>query len=53
MSGSSWWPARTGPVRGARCLRAFRASGRQGVNYARGTWHHPLIVLAPDQRSSI
>jgi ureidoglycolate lyase len=30
------------------CLRAFRASGRQGVNYARGTWHHPLIVLTPD-----
>jgi ureidoglycolate lyase len=29
-------------------LRAFRAGGRQGVNYARGTWHHPLIVLAPD-----
>ena len=29
-------------------LRAFRASGRQGVNYARGTWHHPLIVLTPD-----
>jgi ureidoglycolate lyase len=29
-------------------LRAFRAGGRQGVNYARGTWHHPLIVLDPD-----
>ena len=29
-------------------LRAFRASGRQGVNYACGTWHHPLIVLTPD-----
>lgn len=29
-------------------LRAFRASGRQGANYARGTWHHPLIVLSPD-----
>jgi ureidoglycolate lyase len=29
-------------------LRAFRAGGRQGVNYARGTWHHPLIVLTPD-----
>jgi len=30
------------------CLRAFLAAGRQGVNYARGTWHHPLIVLTPD-----
>ena len=29
-------------------LRAFRAHGRQGVNYARGTWHHPLIVLVPN-----
>jgi ureidoglycolate lyase len=26
-------------------LRAFIASGRQGVNYARGTWHHPLLVI--------
>jgi ureidoglycolate lyase len=24
---------------------AFAASGRQGVNYARKTWHHPLLVL--------
>ena len=26
-------------------LRAFRASGRQGVNYARNVWHCPLLVL--------
>ena len=26
-------------------LRAFRASGRQGINFARGVWHHPLLVL--------
>ena len=26
--------------------RAFSASGWQGVNYARNTWHHPLLVLA-------
>jgi ureidoglycolate lyase len=32
----------------ASALRAFRATGRQGVNYARGTWHHPLIALVPD-----
>ena len=29
-------------------LRAFVTSGVQGVNYARGTWHHPLIVLDQD-----
>lgn len=25
--------------------RAFLAQGTQGVNYARGVWHHPLISL--------
>jgi len=29
-------------------LRAFRATGRQGVNYGRNVWHHPLLVLEPD-----
>lgn len=24
---------------------AFVASGKQGVSYAKGTWHHPLISL--------
>jgi ureidoglycolate lyase len=28
-----------------RDLHAFVTNGRQGVNYARGTWHHPLIVF--------
>ena len=30
-------------------LRCFLASGTQGVSYARGTWHHPLLVLLPEQ----
>jgi ureidoglycolate lyase len=30
--------------------RAFWASGRQGVNYARNVWHHPLLVLADAAR---
>ncbi len=28
-----------------KSLRAFRASGRQGINYARNIWHYPLLVL--------
>jgi ureidoglycolate lyase len=30
--------------------RAFTATGRQGVNYARNAWHHPLLVLDPESR---
>jgi len=30
--------------------RAFTASGRQGVNYARDVWHHPLLVLGEGER---
>ncbi|HXH01935.1 MAG TPA: ureidoglycolate lyase [Candidatus Competibacteraceae bacterium] len=26
-------------------IRAFLTNGRQGVNYARGTWHHPVLAL--------
>lgn len=29
---------------------AFAASGRQGINYARNVWHHPLLVLDDDSR---
>ena len=29
--------------------RAFKASGRQGINYARSAWHHPLLVLQPQR----
>lgn len=30
--------------------RAFAATGRQGINYARNVWHHPLLVLDADSR---
>ena len=28
-------------------LRAFLATGRQGINFRRGVWHHPLTALEP------
>ena len=31
-------------------FRAFVATGRQGVNYARDIWHHPLLVLDATSR---
>lgn len=31
-------------------FRAFLATGRQGVNYAQGVWHHPLLVFENDSR---
>jgi ureidoglycolate lyase len=30
-------------------LRCFRARGAQGVQYGVGVWHHPLLVLVPEQ----
>ena len=30
-------------------MRCFLARGDQGVSYHKGTWHHPLLVLAPEQ----
>jgi ureidoglycolate lyase len=30
-------------------LRVFRAGPRQGINFAPGVWHHPLLVLADRQ----
>ncbi|NMF99590.1 ureidoglycolate lyase [Aromatoleum toluolicum] len=29
----------------AEDLRVFLARGDQGINYARGVWHHPLLAL--------
>lgn len=33
----------------AEQLRVFHARGDQGVQYARGVWHHPLVILAAQQ----
>ncbi|MGN6082863.1 ureidoglycolate lyase [Trinickia sp.] len=36
--------APAGPLE-TRAVRAFVSHGWQGVNYAKGVWHHPLIAL--------
>jgi ureidoglycolate lyase len=38
--------AAAGPTLQWSGLRAFLAQPGQGVNFARGTWHHPLVALA-------
>jgi ureidoglycolate lyase len=37
--------AMAGPAPLPSQLRCFRAGPGQGVNYGRGTWHHPLLAL--------
>ena len=37
--------APAGEAPGVEDLRVFLARGDQGVNYARGVWHHPLLAL--------
>lgn len=37
--------APAGDVPGRDALRAFVSNGRQGVNYHKGVWHHPMIAL--------
>lgn len=37
--------ARPGPQPGPDDLHAFLAQPGQGVNYATGVWHHPLLAL--------
>lgn len=41
--------ASPGETPAANSVCAFLATGGQGVNYRRGTWHHPLIAL--DERA--
>ncbi|MHB8787670.1 MAG: ureidoglycolate lyase, partial [Thauera sp.] len=37
--------APAGEAPGAEALKVFLARGDQGVNYATGVWHHPLLAL--------
>jgi len=41
--------AQAGPEPKLADLRAFVSNGKQGVNYHTGVWHHPLLILAPEQ----
>lgn len=45
-----WLVLVAGDARDAGSYRAFTATGKQGVNYARNVWHHPLLVLDSDSR---
>ncbi len=29
----------------SEAVRAFRSNGRQGINYHRGVWHHPVLTI--------
>ena len=41
--------AKAGPEPKLADLCAFVSNGKQGVNYATGVWHHPLLILAKEQ----
>jgi ureidoglycolate lyase len=46
----SWLVLVCGDPTDRASFRAFSATGRQGINYARNAWHHPLLVLDSESR---
>jgi ureidoglycolate lyase len=50
LQDAPWLVLVCGDPHDACSYRAFQATGRQGVNYARGVWHHPLLVLRDHER---
>ncbi|SMF81163.1 ureidoglycolate lyase [Tistlia consotensis] len=46
LGGRPWLVVVASAPSGDAC-RAFLASGDQGVQYAVGTWHHPLLAVEP------
>ena len=40
--------ASAGPVPDVSSMRCFLCANGQGVNYARGTWHHPLLAIGAE-----
>lgn len=49
LSGGDDWLAVVAERPDAAALRCFRARADQGVQYAAGVWHHPLLVLSTHQ----
>ena len=45
-----WLVLVCGDPHDAGSFRAFRATGQQGVNYAKNTWHFPLLALEEGSR---
>lgn len=45
-----WLVLVAGDLDDTASFRAFRANGRQGINYARNVWHHPLLVFEEGHR---
>jgi ureidoglycolate lyase len=45
-----WLVVVCGDPKDRASFRCFRATGRQGINYARNAWHHPLLVLEAASR---
>jgi ureidoglycolate lyase len=45
-----WLVVVCGAPKDSTSFRAFSATGRQGINYARNAWHHPLLVLEAESR---
>jgi ureidoglycolate lyase len=45
-----WWLIVAEDARDPSTYRAFAATGRQGVNYARNVWHFPLLVSSTGDR---
>ena len=50
LQDQDWWLIVAEDVREPSSFRAFAATGRQGVNYARNVWHFPLLVSSAGDR---
>ena len=50
LQDSPWLVVVCGDPQDIASYRAFTAAGRQGVNYARNVWHHPLLVVGEGER---